>query len=380
MSHSPLRIAKVNTDAIAGNVKRIFEITGVEDVLVVVKANAYGHGMVPAARAALAGGATWLGTADIGEALVLREAGISAPVLCWIHAPDETFDEAVAAGITLGAVSVAQLNAIAAAGHRVSNHSEYVTPHVHLKLDTGLSRNGASPDQWADFMRTAAELHASGDLNVEGVMSHLSNTSEADDLEQLNVFMVGLSELKDAGLEPQYVHLAASLAALTLPQTRFNMVRTGIAAYGIGPTEEHRPEQFGLTPAMTLETRVVAVRRVPQNTGVSYGYLHRTAHESTLALIPLGYGDGISRDASMNGPVLLNGTTYPVAGRIAMDQFLVNVGNDPVAVGDHVVLFGNPVLGHPSVHDWAAAANSIAYEIVTRLIGTRLEYEYVGNA
>ena len=375
MSHTPFRIAKVNTDAIAGNVKRLYEITGVDDVLVVVKANAYGHGMVPAAKAALTGGATWLGTADIAEALTLREAGITAPVLCWIHAPDETFDEAVEHDITLGAVSVAQLNAIAAAGHRA-----HKTPHVHLKLDTGLSRNGASPEQWADFMRTAAELHASGDLDVEGVMSHLSNTSDADDLEQLKVFKVGLSELKDAGLEPKYVHLAASLAALTLPETRFNMVRSGIAAYGIAPTEELRPEQFGLTPAMTLETRVVAVRRVPANTGVSYGYLHRTAGENTLALIPLGYGDGINRDASMNGPVLLNGETYPVAGRIAMDQFLLNVGDDPVAVGDHVVLFGDPAHGHPSVHDWAAAANSIAYEIVTRLIGTRLEYEYVGNA
>ncbi|MDH6277664.1 alanine racemase [Aurantimicrobium minutum] len=375
MSHTPFRIAKVNTDAIAGNVKRLYEITGVDDVLIVVKANAYGHGMVPAAKAALAGGATWLGTADIAEALVLREAGITVPVLCWIHAPDETFDEAVENDITLGAVSVSQLNVIAAAGHRA-----HKTPRVHLKLDTGLSRNGSSPEQWADFMRTAAELHASGDLDVEGVMSHLSNTSDADDLEQLKVFTVGLSEIKDAGLEPQYVHLAASLAALTLPETRFNMVRSGIAAYGIAPTEELRPEQFGLTPAMTLETRVVAVRRVPENTGVSYGYLHRTAGENTLALIPLGYGDGINRDASMNGPVLLNGETYPVAGRIAMDQFLLNVGDDPVVVGDHVVLFGDPALGQPSVHDWAAAANSIAYEIVTRLIGTRLDYEYVGNA
>jgi alanine racemase len=131
---------------------------------------------------------------------------------------------------------------------------------------------------------------------------------------------------------------------------------------------------------MTLESRVVAVRRVPENTGVSYGYLHRTPHESTLALIPLGYGDGINRDASMNGPVVLNGENYRVAGRIAMDQFVVNVGEDPVAVGDHVVLFGDPTQGHPSVHEWAAAANTIAYEIVTRLIGTRLEYEYVGNA
>lgn len=375
MSHTPFRIARVNTDAIAGNVTRIKEVTAVDDVMVVVKANAYGHGMVRAAKAALAGGATWIGTADIAEALILREAGITAPVLCWIHAPDETFDEAVAAEITLGAVSVAQLNAIAAAGHRTGK-----TPRVHLKLDTGLSRNGASPEQWADFMRIAAELNSSGDLVVEGAMSHLSNTSPEDDLEQLAVFQVALSELEDAGLAPKFVHLAASLAALTLPDTRFNMVRAGIAAYGISPDEAVRPDEFGLTPAMTLESRVVAVRRVPENTGVSYGYLHRTPHESTLALIPLGYGDGISRAASMNGPVLLNGETYSVAGRVAMDQFVVNVGEDPVAVGDHVVLFGDPAQGHPSVHEWAAAANSIGYEIVTRLIGTRLEYEYVGNA
>ena len=375
MSHTPFRIARVNTDAIASNVTRIKEITAVDDLMVVVKTNAYGHGMVRAAQAALSGGATWLGTADIAEALTLREAGITAPVLCWIHAPDETFDEAVAAEITLGAVSVAQLNAITSAGHRTGK-----TPRVHLKLDTGLSRNGASPKQWAEVIRTAAELNASGDLVVEGVLSHLSNTSPEDDLEQLAVFKVALSELEDAGLAPKYVHLAASLAALTLPETRFNMVRTGIAAYGISPDEAVRPEEFGLTPAMTLKSRVVAVRRVPENTGVSYGYLHRTPHESTLALIPLGYGDGINRDASMNGPVVLNGENYRVAGRIAMDQFVVNVGEAPVAVGDHVVLFGDPAQGHPSVHEWAAAANTIAYEIVTRLIGTRLEYEYVGNA
>lgn len=375
MSHAPFRIARVNTDAIAANVKQVYALTGVKDVLVVVKANAYGHGAVRAARAALAGGATFLGTADIDEALELRAAGITAPILAWIHAPDEDFEDALAAGITLGAVSVAQLNAMAVAGRKLG-----VLPSVHLKIDTGLSRNGASPAEWTAFFATAAELHQRGELNVEGVMSHLSNTSPEDDLEQLRVFQIGLAELADAGLQPRYVHLAASLAALTLPETRFTMVRTGIAAYGIAPTEELRPEQFGLIPAMTLKSQVVAVRRVPTDTGVSYGYLHRTDTESTLALVPLGYGDGINRDASSNGPVVIKGIRYPVAGRIAMDQFVVNVGNDDVQVGDTVVLFGDPAQGAPSVHDWAAAANSIGYEIVTRLIGTRLEYEYVGQA
>lgn len=372
MSHSPLRIARVNTTAIRDNVAHIRALTGVDDVLVVVKANAYGHGMVPAAHAALAGGATWLGVADIDEALALRDAGITAPVLAWIHAPDETFDEAVAADITLGLVSVAQLHAAAEAGQRAGK-----TPHVHIKVDTGLSRNGANRNQWADMFAVASDLHSQGRLVVEGLFSHLSNTSPADDLAQLEVFTEVIAQAQEAGLEPRFIHLAASLAALTLPETRFNMVRTGIAAYGISPTEDLRSSDFGLTPALTLEAKVVAVRQANEGDGVSYGYLHRAGQNSNLALIPLGYGDGINRDASSEGPVAINGRTYLVAGRIAMDQFVVDVGSDEVAVGDVAVLFGDPGTGAPSVHDWADAADSIGYEIVTRLGGQRLHYEYV---
>ena len=372
MSHSPLRIARVNTSAIRDNVAQIRKLTGVPDVLIVVKANAYGHGMVPAAQAALAGGATWLGVADIDEALALRAAGITAPVLAWIHAPDETFDEAVAADITLGLVSVAQLHAAAEAGQRVGK-----VPHVHIKVDTGLSRNGANRHQWAQMFAAAAELQVQGLLQVEGLFSHLSNTSPADDLAQLEVFTGVIAQAQAAGVTPHYIHLAASLAALTLPETRFSMVRSGIAAYGISPTEDMRPSDFGLTPAMTLEAKVVAVRQANEGDGVSYGYLHRTGANSTLVLVPLGYGDGINRDASSHGPVAINGKNYSVAGRIAMDQFVVDVGSDEVAVGDVAVLFGDPAVGAPSVHDWAEAADSIGYEIVTRLGGQRLHYEYV---
>ena len=371
MSHSPLRVVQVNTSAIAHNVAQVKEIAQVDDLMAVVKANAYGHGMVESARAALTGGATWLGVADIDEARALRAAGISAPILCWIHAPDETFDEAIVENITLGAVSEAQLGAIAQAGARVG-----LTPKVHLKVDTGLGRNGTAERDWADVFARASELHAEGYLEVEGVFSHLSNTSEADDLRQLDVFEQARSVLADAGLNPPLVHLAASLAALTLPETRYNMVRTGIAIYGIGPTEELRPEQFGLIPAMTYRTQVISVKSVPANTPVSYGYLYRTSEDTQLALVPVGYGDGINRDASCAGPVVINGTRYEVAGRIAMDQFVVDVGSDPVFVGDDVILFGDPAQGAPSVHDWAAAADSIGYEIVTRLVGTRLTYEY----
>lgn len=375
MSHSPLRIARVNTAAITKNVSQIRQLTGVEDVLVVVKANAYGHGMVPAACAALAGGATWLGVADIDEAMSLREAGITAPLLAWIHAPDETFVEAVEADITLGLVSPEQLQSVAQAGKTVGK-----IPAVHLKVDTGLSRNGAHRTQWADTFAIAATLQAEGLLRIEGIFSHLSNTSPEDDLAQLEVFTQALEQAATAGLEPRYIHLAASLAALTLPETRFNMVRTGIAAYGISPDESRLPSEFGLTPALTLQARVVATRQASEGDGVSYGFLHRTGANSTLALVPLGYGDGINRDASSAGPVVINGQRYTVAGRIAMDQFVVDLGSDEVAVGDVVVLFGDPATGAPSVHEWAKAAGSIGYEIVTRLGGTRLHYEFVESA
>lgn len=371
MSHSPLRVVQVNTSAIAHNVAQVKEIAQVDDLMAIVKANGYGHGMVESARAALEGGATWLGVADIDEARTLRAAGISAPILCWIHAPDETFDEAIVENITLGAVSEAQLGAIAQAGARVG-----LTPKVHLKVDTGLGRNGTAERDWAEVFARASELHAEGFIEVEGVFSHLSNTSEQDDLRQLDVFEQARGVLADAGLNPPLVHLAASLAALTLPETRFNMVRTGIAIYGIGPTEQHRPEEFGLIPAMTYRTQVVSVKSVPANTPVSYGYLYRTSEDTHLALIPVGYGDGINRDASSAGPVLINGIRFEVAGRIAMDQFVVDVGDTPVAVGDEAILFGDPAQGAPSVHDWAGAANSIGYEIVTRLVGTRLTYQY----
>ena len=373
MSHAPLRVVRVDTDAIAANTKQVIKLTGVKDLMVVVKANGYGHGMIPVARAALAGGATWLGVADIQEALRLRDAGITAPILCWIHAPGETFDEALAADITIGASSVEQLSALATAAQRTQT-----TARVHLKLDTGLSRNGASSSQWAEFFERAATLQAEHLLAVEGVMSHLSNTSAEENFQQLEVFTSALELLEKSGLIPRYVHLAASEAALTLPETRFNMVRSGIAIYGIAPREDLTPEEFGLVPAMTFESRVVAVREVPAGVGVSYGYTYRTSQPTRLALVPLGYGDGVNRDASNAGPVVINGTTYRVAGRIAMDQFVVDVGDDAVEVGDTVVLFGNPQHGAPSVHAWAQAANSIGYEIVTRLMGSRLEYVYTG--
>ena len=383
MSHTPFREAVIDLDALAANVRSLRERIATPDVMVVVKANAYGHGMIESARAALAGGATWLGVADIDEALQLRAAGITAPVLAWIHAPDETFDQAIAAGITVGLSSVSQLRSVASA---VADAVERATPAsatsvspatVHLKLETGLSRNGASESEWEPFFTEAAALEAAGTIVVEGIFSHLSNTSREDDLAQAEVFDRGLLAAAAAGVTPTLIHLAASATALTVPELRYNMVRLGILAYGVSPFEDRTAADLGLTPVMTLRARVVATRRVPVGVGVSYDFTYRTAGETTLVLIPLGYGEGIPRAASGRGPVVVGGQRFVIAGRVAMDQFIVDVGQASVAVGDSAVLFGDPARGHPSVAEWADAAGTIGYEIVTRL-GGRLERTFVG--
>ncbi len=213
----------------------------------------------------------------------------------------------------------------------------------------------------------AAGLH----VRIVGLFSHVSNTSPEDDRAALAAFEAACAEADANGIHPELRHLAATAAAIDLPETRFDAVRIGIGLYGVSPFDDRNPGDLGLRPAMTLRGAVAAVRRVPAGTGVSYGYTHRTQAETTLALIPLGYADGVPRQASGRGPVQIGGRRYTVAGRIAMDQFLVDVGDDPVAVGDEAVLFGDPTLGVPSARDWADAADTIDYEIVTR-IGPRV--------
>lgn len=359
-----MREALVDTDAIAANVRHLRRLTGTE-VIAVVKADGYGHGAVRTARAALVGGADRLGVADLGEAVALRHAGIDAPVVAWLHAPGASFAEAASLGIELGISSVAQLRQAeaAASGDRPVG--------VHLKLETGLGRNGIAPADYGVVFAEAARLERIGRLRVVGVFSHLSNTTEADDRAALAAFEDGVRAARALGVTPRLRHLAASHAAIALPEARLDCVRIGIAMYGLSPFAGRTSAELGLRPAMTLRAAVAAVRRVPAGHGVSYGYVHRTATETTLALVPLGYADGVPRNASGGAAVRIGGRTFPVAGRIAMDQFVVDVGDTPVAVGDEAVLFGDPLLGVPPVEAWADAAGTINYEIVTR-IGPRV--------
>jgi alanine racemase len=361
-----VREALIDTSAIAENVRHLKRTAGVAEFIAVVKADGYGHGAERAARAAIAGGATRIGTADLDEALTLIHAGITeVPLLAWLHTSTEGFEEAAAAGIEIGVSSLKQLDAAASA----ARNGRPVA--VHIKLETGLGRGGAAPDTWPVLFAQARRQQDDGRIHVVGLFSHLSGASQSDDLEQVRVFEHAIQLARQARLNPPLLHLAATAATISLPEARFTAVRVGVGIYGLSPFSDRTSADLGIRPAMTLRAPVVAVRRVGPGHGVSYDHTYRTSGETTLALVSLGYADGIPRQASGRGPAVLNNLHYTVAGRVAMDQFVIDVGDDPVQVGDAVTLFGNPALGLPSADAWAEVAGTINYEIVTR-IGARV--------
>jgi len=370
--------ARVDLTAIRDNVATLrSRAAGGAEVMAVVKADGYGHGLLPSARAALAGGATWLGTALLDEALALRAAGVTEPrVLAWLMGPEEPFGAAIAADIDLSANATWAVQEIAEAARTTGTAAR-----VHLKVDTGLSRGGAAVGDWPDVVEAAAKAQADGLLRVVGVWSHLAYADAPGHetiARQARVFREALDVAATAGLRPDVRHLANSAAALTAPDQHFDLVRPGIAVYGLSPVPEVASSaQLGLRPAMTLTGSLVLVKRVPAGSGVSYGHIYTTATETTLGLVPLGYADGVPRSAGNVGPVWAAGRRRTVAGRVCMDQFVVDLGDDAAEVGDEVVLFGPGDDGEPTAQDWAEAAGTISYEIVTR-IGPRVPREYVG--
>lgn len=346
--------------------------------MAVVKADAYGHGAVPVARAALEAGAGWLGVAHISEALALRAAGIEAPLLAWLHTPDSNFGAAVAAGIDIGC-SGWELDRIVLAAREQERPAR-----IHLKVDTGLGRNGATMDAWDSLVGEAMEYQDEGLLRVVGIFSHLAVADEPDRPEtdeQLAVFREALAIAADAGVDPEVRHLANTPATLSRPDTHFDLVRVGLGIYGLSPFEGQAPAELGLRPAMTVRTLVSHCKDVPAGQGVSYGLNYRTGGASTLGLIPLGYADGVPRVAT-GGPVRVDGRNYPVVGRIAMDQMVIDLGPRGVSAGGRsllgaeAVLFGDGSDGGPTAEDWARAAGTNNYEIVTR-ISPRVPRRYV---
>jgi len=366
---------RVDLDAIRDNVATLCAGTSAE-LMAVVKADGYGHGMLPSARAALAGGATWLGVATLDEALTLRRAGITAPLLAWLNAPGMPLHEGVSADVDLNAGSLGQLGELIDAGRRAQR-----PVRAHLKLDTGLARGGATPADWPALLEAAAKAQADGELEVVGIWSHFvyADAPGHETIDrQLAVFAEGLATAEQFGIEPRYRHIANSAATLTRPDAHYDLVRPGVAIYGLSPLPG--PQPAGLRPAMTARARVVQAKRVPAGQGVSYGHAYHTAREATLALVPLGYADGVPRHASNVGPVQLGGAVRTIAGRVCMDQFVLDCGDDPVAAGDVATLFGPGDGGEPTATDWAEAIGTINYEIVTRFGGSRVPRVYDGTA
>ena len=342
-------------------------------VLGVVKANAYGHGIIEVAKTLAAANIDYLGVADVEEALQIRAAGIRVPILAWLHSPAEDFVAAVNAEIDLGLANTEQLNRVAQAARQTGR-----TARVHLKIDTGLGRNGSTLADWASLIRLAKLFVEDSLIEVVALFSHLSSTSEEDDLRQIEKFNGAVEQARAAGLNFKLRHLTASDGSISYPQAHFEMVRLGVALYGLSPFADHHGTEYGLRPAMTASSLVVQTKRVGAGEGVSYGYLHRTTGETTLALVPIGYAEGLPRVLPGVAEVSINGNRFAINSRVAMDQFVLDVGNANVEVGDRVVLFGDPATGAPSVDELAAAASTINYEIVTRM-GGRFKRTYLGG-
>lgn len=375
MPHAEVR---VDLAAIRDNVAALRARASGSELLAVVKADGYGHGLVPAARAAQAGGAGWLGTAVLTEALLLRAAGVTGRLMCWLAAPGERFADAVAADVDVSASAPWTVAEVADAARRVGRPAR-----LHLKVDTGLGRSGATREDWPALVDAALAAQAEGVLQVVGLWSHFALADAPGHptvAGQVSAFREALALAEARGVRPEVRHLANSAATLTSPQTHFDLVRPGLACYGLSPVPaDAGPAELGLRPAMSVRARLALVKRVPPGQGVSYAHAYVTDRESTLGLVPLGYADGVPWHGSSAAPVLAAGRIRRVAGRVCMDQFVLDLGDERAAAGDEVVLFGDGSGGEPTAQDWAGACGTISYEIVTRF-GPRLPRRYLGAA
>lgn len=361
----------IDLDAFRRNLDRIGELVATDvdgpQVMVVVKADAYGHGMVPCARVAREAGVPWLGVATQDEALALRAAGDEGLLLSWLGVPGEDYREAIAANIDLTASSVAQLEEIVEA----AVDAGYVA-RVHLKVDTGLSRNGAPVSQWTELVEAAAAHQRADRIDIVGLWSHLACADEPDNPtndRQVEAFTAAVAVAESHGLDPEVNHLANSAGALLRPDAWFDLVRIGIAAYGLSPAPAVvTAEELGLVPVMTVRSTLALTKEIGRGEGVSYGHTFVAQFKQHVGLVPLGYGDGIPRHASSKAEVQVGDARARILGRVCMDQFVVAV--PPTAsAGDEVVLFGTGADGIPTAQDWAEACDTISYEIVTRIGG-----------
>jgi alanine racemase len=357
----------IDYGAITRNVQQLCTMAPTAQLMAVVKADAYGHGLGPAARAARTGGATWLGTAQPAEALKLRAAGDSGRILSWLYGPEVPAAELIAADVDLSVSSEEVLAAILD-GARVVG----VAARVHLCVDTGLGREGVRPDRLEALLDAAQEAQQQGWVSMVGIWSHLALADDPGHPTinaQADVFRAAVAVVERRGIHLEVRHLANSAATLTRPDLHFDLVRPGIAVYGQPPIEDPSGADFGLEPAMAVRSNVVLLKDVPAGVGVSYGHTYTTPTDTTLALVSAGYADGVFRAAGSRAEVVIRGARYRIAGRVCMDQFVLDVGRgSDVHVGDAVTLIGP---GGPNAKEWATVVDTIDYEILCRFGGLR---------
>jgi alanine racemase len=339
--------------------------------MAVVKAGGYGHGAVPPARAALAGGAAWLGVVHVAEALELRAAGIDAPVLCMMAIGSDDHAAAITSDVDLAAGSTDALARLQAAARVAGKPAR-----VHLKADTGLSRGGATAADWPSLVDAALSAQESGQLRVVGLWSHFASSDDPGNPSieaQLTAFAEAVQTAEKAGVNAEVRHIANTAAAINVPASRYDLVRIGGGIYGVSTLPGGAPSW--LRPAMTLRAPIVQVKRVPAGTGVSYNHRYVTSDQTTLGLVPVGYADGVPRGARGRWLAFARGRRWPIAGTVCMDQFVIDFGDEPVAVGDEVVLFGPGDDGEATAQEWGEELDTISYEIVTG-IGPRIPRTY----
>ena len=365
--------AQIDLDAIAANVTALKDHAAAPRLLAAVKADGYGHGLVPAARAAIAGGADWLGVALVEEGTRLRAAGVAAPILLFTEPPPAAIPALLDAGLTPAVYTPAFTAALDAAA---AQRGEQIA--VHLKLDTGMRRVGVPEADWDDALVAVRDARA---LRLGGLWSHLAVADDPDDgftLEQARAFRRGVALAESLGLRPDLVHLCNSAGTLWLHDHHYDMVRTGIAVYGLSPS----PRLAGvvpLRPALSLWSRLALVKHVAAGESVSYGLRWTAPRATNVATVPAGYADGIARRLSNTGQVVVRGARMPIVGTICMDQLLVDAGDVGVCAGDDVAFIGGPAGVAVTADEWAEWLDTINYEVVCA-IGERVPRVYIGAA
>ena len=358
--------ALVDLDAIQANVAALRQHVGSAQVMAVVKSDGYGHGMLESARAALAGGATWLGVVQLADAIELRRAGLTVPVLSLHGSPDAGHAQAIRRGVDMTAGTAELVDQIALAAEGAG-----VPARLHLEADTGMGRGGATAADWPGLVHAALAAQAAGLVQVVGLWSHFACADipgHPSIGQQLTAFRQAVTLAERAGVRPEVRHLANGPATLTLPDSYFDLVRPGGAVYGLCTLPGGVPAW--LRPAMTVRARLIQVKRVPPGLPVSYGHRYATAQATALGVLPVGYNEGVPRLAS-NAPRLMftRGRRVPIAGTVNLNHVILDLGGGPAEPGDEVILFGPGDHGEPTAQEWAEALGTISYEIVSRFTG-----------